>query len=53
MKRPDFDNMTEKEKRQLGDYVNANNSRTYAAMLRRRKIAEAKNKIESEAKDDY
>jgi len=57
MKRPDFDNMTEKEKQQFGDFVNASNRRTYAAMLRRRSVSEARIKeelgIESEVENEH
>ncbi len=47
MKRPNFDNMTEKEQRQLGDYIDNSLSVQHTARLRRRKIAEAQNEIEA------
>ncbi len=40
------DNMTEKEKRQFGARVNWVNSVEYEAQERRKRVAEAKNKIE-------
>lgn len=53
MKRPDFDNMTEKEKRQFGDYVNLSLRRIHAAQQRRKRVSEARNKIESEVNYEF
>ena len=47
MQRPDFDKLTEKEKRQLGAWVNWSNGVEYEAQQRRKRVAEAKNKIEA------
>lgn len=58
MQRPDFDNMTEKEKLQFGAWVNWSNSVEYEAQQRRKRVAEARNKeeldiTESEVKDEF